>query len=91
VAEARALLWAAAEAEESEPDPVEPADPGAAGYSMRAAVPTQKRVWNLIEKGAVFRAIAEEPRMLAILEPVLGHDFVLSSIAGSILHPGAPR
>ena len=91
VAEARALLWAAAEAEESEPDPVEPADPGAAGYSMRAAVPTQKRVWNLIEKGAVFRAIAEEPRMLAILEPVLGHDFVLSSIAGSILRPGAPR
>ena len=91
VAEARSLLWALAEAEDAEPDAGEPDDPAAAGYSMRAAVPTQKRVWNLIEKGAVFRAIAEEPRMLAILEPVLGHDFVLSSIAGSILHPGAPR
>ena len=91
VDEARELLWALAEAEDAEPDPSGAADPDAAANSMRATVPTQKRVWNLIEKGAVFRGIAEEPGMLAVFEPVLGHDFVLSSIAGSVLHPGAPR
>ncbi len=90
VAKARALLCELAEAEDSEPDPAEAAGPAAASSSMRAAVTTQKRVWNLIEKGAVFRAIAEEPRLLAILEAILGHDFLLSTIAGSILHPGAP-
>jgi ectoine hydroxylase-related dioxygenase (phytanoyl-CoA dioxygenase family) len=91
VAEARAALWALAEAEDSEPEPAASAEPADAAPSMRSAVPTQKRVWNLLEKGAVFRAIAEEPRMLAIIETILGHDFVLSSIAGSILRPGAPR
>ncbi len=89
VAEARSLLLALAEAEDSEPDPI--ADPAAAAPAMRSAVPTQKRVWNLIEKGSVFRDIAEAPGMLTVLEAVLGHDFVLGSIAGSVLRPGAPR
>ena len=89
VAEARSLLWALAEAEDSEPEST--TDPAAAAPSLRNAVPTQKRVWNLIERGSVFRDIAEEPRMLAVLETVLGHDFVLGSIAGSVLRPGAPR
>ena len=91
--EARELLRALteAEAEDAEPESDEAAGPAAAAASMRSAVPTHKRVWNLIEKGAVFRAIAEESRMLAVMEPILGHDFVLSSIAGSILQPGAPK
>ena len=89
--EARELLWALAEAEAAAPESDEAAGPAAAAPSMRSAVPTHKRVWNLIEKGAVFRAIAEESSMLAVMEPILGHDFVLSSIAGPILQPGAPK
>ena len=64
--EARELLWALAEAEDAESESDEAAGSGAAAASMRSAVPTHKRVWNLIEKGAVFRAIAEEFRAGAV-------------------------
>ena len=53
-------------------------------------VTTQKRVWNLVEKGEIFRTMAAEPRMLAILEPVLGRGLSLGSIAANVLYPGAP-
>ena len=53
-------------------------------------VVTQKRVWNLIEKGEIFRTMAAEPRMLAILEPLLGDGLSLGSIAANVLYPGAP-
>ena len=51
---------------------------------------TQKRLWNLIEKGEIFRTMAAEPRMLAILEPLLGDGLSLGSIAANLLYPGAP-
>ena len=53
-------------------------------------VVTQKRVWNLIEKGEIFRTMAAEPRMLAILERILGDGLSLGSIAANVLYPGAP-
>ncbi len=52
--------------------------------------PRQKRVWNLPEKGAVYRDLVADPRILAILEPILGDDLMLASYAANILHPGAP-
>ena len=87
VAEARTLLWRLAEEEAG----VAAVGDAESVLPMRAPVETQKRVWNLIEKSAVFRAMAEEPRMLAILEPILGHDFVLTAIQGSVNLPGAPQ
>jgi ectoine hydroxylase-related dioxygenase (phytanoyl-CoA dioxygenase family) len=51
---------------------------------------TQKRVWNLIDKGAVFRHMAADDRLLAVLAGVLGSDVALASYAANVLHPGAP-
>ena len=46
-------------------------------------------VWNLIDKGEVFRTMAAEPRMLDIMSPILGADLMLGSWAGRVLFPGA--
>jgi ectoine hydroxylase-related dioxygenase (phytanoyl-CoA dioxygenase family) len=51
---------------------------------------TQKRVWNLPAKGDVFRQLCSDERILAIMEPLLGDDLMLSSFAANILYPGAP-
>ena len=51
--------------------------------------PAQARVWNLPAKGAVFRELCSDERLLAILEPILGRDLMLSSFAANVLHPGA--
>ena len=93
VAETRALLWRLAEDDEAVPPSAEAEERADVDsiLQMRAPVATQKRVWNLIERGAAFRAMAEEPRTLAILEDILGHDFVLTSIQGSVNLPGAPK
>ena len=80
IREAREIVYAAAEREPAR----------TSHFLGDDEVPTQKRVWNLIEKGEVFRTIAAEPRMLAILEPLLGRGLALGSIAANILYPGAP-
>ncbi len=51
---------------------------------------TQKRVWNLPEKGAIFRTMLSDPKTLAIMEPILGDDLMLSSYAANVLYQGAP-
>ncbi len=49
----------------------------------------QARVWNLPAKDQSFREICSDPRLLAILQPILGDDLMLSSFAANVLHPGA--
>ena len=51
---------------------------------------TQKRVWNLPGKGAIFRTMLSGPETLAIMEPILGDDLMLSSYAANVLYEGAP-
>lgn len=51
---------------------------------------TQKRVWNLPEKGAIFRTMLSDSKTLAIMEPILGDDLMLSSYAANVLYQGAP-
>lgn len=51
---------------------------------------TQKRVWNLPAKGEVFQRICSDERILALMQPLLGDDLMLSSFAANILYPGAP-
>lgn len=55
------------------------------------ADPTQKRVWNLPQKGDIFRELFADPYILSIMEPILGDDLMLASYAANILHPGAPE
>lgn len=53
-------------------------------------VVTQQRIWNLIEKGEVFRRMVADERLLSVLPPILGDDFTLASYCANILFPGAP-
>ncbi len=78
--EAREIVYAAAEREPAR----------TTHFHGDGKVITQQRVWNLIEKGEIFRAMAAEPRVLAILEPLLGRGLALGSIAANVLYPGAP-
>jgi ectoine hydroxylase-related dioxygenase (phytanoyl-CoA dioxygenase family) len=47
-----------------------------------------QRVYSLAGKGAVFHALAEHPRVLAILDARLLHGFLLSTFQSIRLHPG---
>lgn len=52
-----------------------------------AAQPNQ-RVWNLINKGEVFRRIAVSPRALGLVRALLGPDILLSSMTANIARKG---
>ena len=80
VAEARELIYSLAAKE-----------PARASHFHGAEIETrQKRVWNLPEKGAIFRTMLSDPNILAIMEPILGDDLMLSSYAANVLYEGAP-
>ena len=49
-----------------------------------------QRVWNLVNKGEIFEAAIQEPKMLAAMEYLLGADCTLSSFTVNVLYPGAP-
>ena len=50
----------------------------------------QRRVWNLLAKGAVFSDMAQEPTIMAILRRFLGTEFIMGSIAANRILPGGP-
>jgi ectoine hydroxylase-related dioxygenase (phytanoyl-CoA dioxygenase family) len=47
------------------------------------------RVWNLLNRDAVFSALAEHPLALALVRATLGWPALLSNISGNITGPGA--
>eukprot|EP00047_Mylnosiga_fluctuans_P002449 m.224573 g.224573 ORF g.224573 m.224573 type:complete len:311 (+) comp11111_c0_seq1:24-956(+) len=47
------------------------------------------RVWNLLEKGAIFERIVQAEPTMEIVARVIGDDFCLGSIAANYLQPGA--
>ena len=47
-----------------------------------------RRVFNLIQYGPLFRKVVVEERMLAIVEAILGVDFLLSGTTSMHLNPG---
>ena len=49
-----------------------------------------QRVWNLVDKGEIFEAAIQQPKMLAAMEYLLGTDCTLSSFTVNVLYPGAP-
>ena len=50
----------------------------------------QRRVWNLLAKGAVFSRMAAHPVLMAILRRFLGSEFIMGSIAANRILPGGP-
>jgi ectoine hydroxylase-related dioxygenase (phytanoyl-CoA dioxygenase family) len=50
----------------------------------------QRRVWNLLNKGAVFEAMAQHAAVAAIAAAFLGDEFQMGSIAANRLLPGGP-
>jgi len=80
VAEARERTY---ELARSEPD-------RASHFHGGDAVQTQKRVWNLPDKGQVFQELCSNDRLLALMRPILGDDLMLSSYAANVLYPDAP-
>ena len=62
-----------------------------AGKSHRyLANESAQRVWNLIDKGEMFEAAIQQPKMLAAMEYLLGADCTVSSFTVNVLYPGAP-
>lgn len=50
----------------------------------------QRRVWNLLNKGEVFEAMAQVPAVTTIAAAFLGDEFQMGSIAANRLLPGGP-
>lgn len=50
----------------------------------------QRRVWNLLNKGEVFEAMAQHPDVVAVASRFLGDEFHMGSIAANRLLPGGP-
>lgn len=50
----------------------------------------QRRVWNLLNKGEIFEAMAQHPAVLTIASAFLGDEFHMGSIAANRLLPGGP-
>ena len=50
----------------------------------------QRRVWNLLAKGAVFARMAAHPVLMTLLRRFLGTEFIMGSIAANRILPGGP-
>lgn len=50
----------------------------------------QRRVWNLLNKGAIFCRMAQHPAAMVVLRRFLGDEFIMGSICASRLLPGSP-
>jgi ectoine hydroxylase-related dioxygenase (phytanoyl-CoA dioxygenase family) len=50
-----------------------------------------QRVWNLINKGRVFRDLIMHPLVAAMMTHLLGPNFILSSLTANIAGPGGER
>lgn len=53
-------------------------------------VSLQRRVWNLLAKGAVFSHMATHPVLMPVLRKWLGSEFIMGSIAANRILPGGP-
>ncbi len=54
------------------------------------ALHLQRRVWNLLAKGAVFSDMAAHPVIMKVLRKFLGTEFIMGSIAANRILPGGP-
>lgn len=61
-----------------------------AGHEFKQE-PHARRLANLVDKGEVFERVVSEPRVLALVEHVLGREFKLSSLNARSTNPYAPE
>ncbi|MEM9320490.1 MAG: phytanoyl-CoA dioxygenase family protein [Pseudomonadota bacterium] len=84
IAEARSIIMAESDADDSKVTHFQ-------GEAMRdGTVNLQRRVWNLLAKGAVFSEFAAHPVIMNVLHRWLGSEFIMGSIAANRLLPGGP-
>jgi ectoine hydroxylase-related dioxygenase (phytanoyl-CoA dioxygenase family) len=57
----------------------------------RSLAGPNQRVWNLINKGRIFRQIAVSPKVLQLCRHMLGNDVLLSSMTANIANQGGAR
>ena len=50
-----------------------------------------QRVWNLLNRDAVFAELAEHPIALGLVRGILGWPALLSNISGNVTYPGSGR
>ncbi len=50
--------------------------------------PNQARVWNLLNKSKIYQKIVQHPKVMRIIDDILGDDFQLGSVATNTLFPG---
>ena len=67
-------------------------EPGIKNFQPAADGREQPNRWvgMLVNKGEVFRALLVHPLVDALMEPLLGEDFMLSSYSAHITGPGGP-
>jgi ectoine hydroxylase-related dioxygenase (phytanoyl-CoA dioxygenase family) len=87
LAAARARLIEQAQAEEE----VGNAYRDGARDPRRPRAGPNQRVWNLINKGEIFREVAVAPRVLQLARHLLGNDILLSSMTANIANQGGAR
>ncbi|MEL6960314.1 MAG: phytanoyl-CoA dioxygenase family protein [Pseudomonadota bacterium] len=84
IAEARAIIMEHSESDANKATHFQ----GAAEESGQISL--QRRVWNLLAKGAVFSDMAAHPVLMKILRAFLGSEFIMGSIAANRILPGGP-
>ncbi len=84
IADARAIIMAHSNAEVEKVTHFQ----GQAMEDGRANL--QRRVWNLLTKGAVFSEMAAHPVIMEVLSRWLGTEFIMGSIAANRILPGGP-
>lgn len=64
-------------------------DPGGKRESALSTVLSETdHVWNLIDKGAVFERMVQQPKIVEIFSRILGSELKLGSFAARVLPPG---
>jgi Phytanoyl-CoA dioxygenase (PhyH) len=51
----------------------------------------RSRLYQLLEESAIFEQMVQHPRVIEVVEAILGDDMTLGGFSAHILYPGAPR
>jgi len=84
IADARAIIMAHSE------EAAEKVTHFQGAAEAEGTISLQRRVWNLLAKGAVFSEMAAHPVLMRILRRFLGTEFIMGSIAANRILPGGP-
>ena len=49
------------------------------------------RIYGLIYQGEIFEKLVQHPKVISVIEAILGEDIILGGFSGHALYPNAPR